>query len=238
MTVTQKACGLLSRAKILKNTVDQTDEIGRLQDKQLEIEEVNRILRGFLELSAAFANGSVDVDTSIFSFSRYSNLAMKVLDGYEQNAVTSSLTKGRDWRDLINGVKNTKDEFEKLYQSAWEKFGYRLFSGSSPTQIRKTMVPSDKNRQKLAVYEENYKKFQRFKEELPKGSETFEEVRSLANLLKSIEFDSDLPEDARDFLHKIHSGGIPLDQVTDAMFLWLDSTNTRSDYLLIQREDD
>jgi len=238
MSETQKARGLLSRAKILRNTDDQTNEVRKLQEKQREIEEVNTILDKCITLANVFKRESIEVDTSSLLFSKYEDLGAKIRDRYDQNSVTSTLTNGQDWRNLVKGVQGLESEFELAFLAAWQRFTYQLYSGPTPIEIRKTMVPSEENQIKLGDYSDSDREYRRRKEELPVGPETFEEVRALANTLSAIEFDSNLPDEARDFLNQIHRGGIPLDQVTEAMFDWLDSANSRKDYLLIEREND
>ena len=238
MSESQKVLGLLSRAKILRNTDDQTDEVGRLQDKLREIKDMNTILVKCITLAKVFEGESIDVDTSDLPFSKCEALGAKIRDRYDQEPVTSALTIGRDWRNLVQGIGELEKEFERVSLAAWQRFTYRLYSGRTPMEIEKTMVPSEENQIKLADYSDSDREYRRRKEELPTGPETFEEVRALANTLSAIEFDSNLPDEAREFLNKIHSGGIPLDQVTCAMFEWIDSASSRKNYLLIEPKND
>jgi len=130
-----------------------------------------------------------------------------------------------------------KEEFEKPFLRAWKTFAYQASGRESPKHpatIEASMVVSEENKIKLREYDSTYTEFHRKTEELPDASETFGEVRALGNTLTTINISkSEVSEEVRNFLDKIHNDGVPLDQVTTEIFDWLDKTNSRGNYLLI-----
>jgi hypothetical protein len=178
------------------------------------------------------AKAGVAVQGSASSAAQVRNAIAKIKTRFAQAREPDALTKGQDWRVLIRELPKVVGELDQSAVESWETHAQQLFAGESPSAIERMFAPTDANKAALFKYRQAYERYVRLRGSLPEGAEAVAGLARVAQELKSVKFDYNVPASVRKFLKALPAGA-PLALLTAEVRDWIDQKGLVERYQVV-----
>lgn len=232
MTLTEKTIALRERCASLSTLGDRIDEARKLGTRLAELKDIAESLPDSLKTIDMLTKAGVAVQGSASSVSQVRNAVSKIKTRFALARDPDALTKGQDWRVLIRELPKLVSELDEAAAEGWEAHAQKLFSGDAPSAVERTLAPTDANKAALAKYRQAHERFARLKASLPGGPEAVEELARVAQELKAVNFDYDVPASVRKFLEALPAGA-PLALLTAEVRDWIEKQGLVNRYSVV-----
>lgn len=232
MTLVQRTVALRERCTSLSTLGDRIEEARKLATRLGELQGVAEQLPDSLKTIDMLARAGVGVQGSASSAAQVRNAITKIKTRFAQARESDALTKGQDWKVLIRELPKVVSELDQSAVESWETYAQQLFAGDSPSAIERTFAPTDANKAALSKYRQAYERYVRLRSSLPEGAEGVAGLARIAQELKSVKFDYNVPASVRKFLEALPSGA-PLTLLTAEVRDWIDQKGLAERYQVV-----
>jgi len=161
----------------------------------------------------------------------------RLLTRFTDKRQAESLTKGQDWTQFRDLTQKARKAAATTLDQAWRDFVASAYSGHKPTDLERSLAPTDGNNQRLQHYRSAYNELGTLTRRRPASREDFDRVRELARLLGEIHqgFDFTVPDAVKRFLDAMAAGGADLDLLTDEVRGWLQQQGSTGRYQIVTK---
>jgi hypothetical protein len=232
MTLVERTVALRERCTSLSTLGDRIEEARKLGTRLAELRGVAENLPEILKTIDMLAKAGVAVQGSDSSVAQVRTAIAKIKTRFAQAREPDALTKGQDWKVLIRELPKVVAELDESAAEAWGTHAHHLFAGDAPTAVERTLAPTDANKAALVKYRQAHERYVRLKGSVPEGPEAVAELARVAQELKSVKFDYDVPASVRKFLEALPAGA-PLALLTAEVRDWIDQRGLAIRYQVV-----
>jgi hypothetical protein len=235
LTLLERTTSLKDRCTSLENLSTRIDEASTLNARLAELNGAAAKLPVCLDTIRLMRDAGIAFDEVPDTLRGARSALAKVQNRFAQNRTAAALTRGQDWRQLLQELPATVRAFEALATQAWTRYVDRIFAGEAPSVIENRLARTDVNQRALKRYRQAYDNLSRAGVTLPGGMDDVEAVRKAAENLASIakDFDFDVPDSVKRFLDALPQGGAPLSLLTDEVRAWITKQGQANRYRVI-----
>jgi hypothetical protein len=229
---------LPGRAKALRVRLGRLDEMGAnvaeaglLDDLRSEFSTPIAKLKGHLDQRSILTAAGIAAELPV-SLDAGRKRAAALLEKFTAEKKAATLTKGRNWSQLLSDVETASDDVARAVSSAWRAYRQEVFGGEAPSVIRARLAMTNENRVAIKRYDALYQSFRAAFDALPQDDAVIERVKRIANELAETAkaFDFNVPKEVKAFLEAIQTGGAPLALLTGTVQEWLKANNAFDSY--------
>ena len=232
MTLVERTAALRERCEGLATLDEKIDKAQALGTRFAELRSAAENLSEILATAAMLEKAGISVSPPAASVAQVQNAIAKIKTRFGQSREADALTKGQDWRVLIRELPKVVSDLESAASESWESHAQQLFSGDAPAAVHRTLAPTDANKAALFKYRQTHERYSRLKSNLPKSLEEVAELGRIAEELKAVKFDHDVPASVRKFLEALPAGA-PLALLTDEVREWIEREGVTKRYQVV-----
>jgi hypothetical protein len=232
MSLVDRTSSLKARCYNLEALGDKIEEARNLGIRLDEIRRAEERLPARLEAIDVLRRAGIAVEAEAKSAARVRAAVARIKGRFAQDRRFTSLTKGQDWNVLIRELPHVTEELDALAAHGWKKHADRLFAGDAPAAVERTLAPTEGNKAALQRYRQAYGRYAALRSNLPASAADVTELARLADELKQIKFDHDVPASVRAFLEALPKGA-PLSLLTAEVRQWIEEKGLTNRYLVV-----
>ncbi|MEI8574776.1 hypothetical protein U737_15180 [Methylomonas sp. LW13] len=229
---------MLDRAQSMLNRLNKAREAGVDKEEATTLDglrkELEQLANPISQLSfnaKLLSNQGVKLST-VSEFNSAVETVRNVSQRF-QEAPKSSTLKGMRWTSLNNKLKTLSTKSSEAQANDWKVFfSSNFFGGLPPNQRSAQLAPTPENKKALERYRTLYQHFNKYRSNIPRNTEEFDDLRKLSDQLAQIEFQEDVPRDVSKFFQAIGTGGASLEMLTPEVIDWLRSNNSLMNYVV------
>jgi hypothetical protein len=218
----------LNKVREAKDGVDEAKAIDGLRNELIQLVTPIKQLASNAQLLSSQGlklSAVSEVDSAI-------ETVRKVSARFQEDPKSNTL-KGVRWTSLKSKLEILVTKIEEAQANDWKSFFVsNLFGGLSPTQRGAQLAPTPENKKALELYKQLYQNFNKYRSNIPKDAEEFEQLRKLSEKLAQIEFQEDVPKDVSKFFQAIGTGGANLEMLTPEVIDWLRRNNSLMNFVV------
>ncbi len=235
MTLLERTTSLKDRCLSLQNLNSRIDEATILSTRLAELDRMAANLPACLATVRLLRSVGIVFDEVPDALRRALSALAKIQSRFAQNRTAAALTRGQDWKQLLQELPATIRALEEGTTHAWKQYVERIFAGEAPAVIESRLARTDRNQDALRRYRQAYDGFSRSRAAPPKGMDDVEAIRKAAENLASIakDFDFDVPDAVKRFLDALPQGGAPLSLLTDEVRAWITGQGQTNRYRVV-----
>jgi hypothetical protein len=232
MTLVERTSLLKTRCANLESLGEKIEEARNLGTRLGELRRAAEKLLARLEAIAMLEQAGIAVEASAKSATRARTALAKIKGRFAQDRQCASLTKGQDWNALIRELPHVSEELQESAAGGWKRHADRLFAGDAPVAVERTLAPTEGNKAALQRYRQAYGRYAALRTNLPASAADVAELSRVADELKQIKFDHDVPASVRAFLEALPKGA-PLSLLTAEVRQWIKEKGLTNRYLVV-----
>lgn len=232
MTLVERTSSLKERCSNLQALGSKIEEAGNLGIRLAELRRAAEKLPARLETITLLKEAGVDVEATVASMPRVLATVAKIKSRFTQGREAASLTKGQDWNVLMRELPKVIEELDKSAFEGWKRHADRLFAGDAPAAVERTLAQTEGNKAALQRYRQTYERFARLRTTIPGSVAEIGELTRVADDLKAVKFDHDVPASVRKFLEALPKGA-PLSMLNDEVREWIEKQGLSNRYIVV-----
>ena len=222
----------LEQIKQRESGAEEIEELGRLRQ---QLEEFSQQLERLASDTRLLRDEGISLDP-VLGLPDEVNYIEDVKEKFLNTRSSQTLKQGRRWSGLTKRLSSVVLKINGSKNNNWKKyFENNCFGGSSPDQKKRTLAPTPKNSSALIHYGVYFRTLSKYRDQHPKNSEEFTEMRSSSSKLTKIEFEEDIPDSVRKFFEATKRTGASLELLTPEVIEWLQSNNSLGNYVVRAR---
>lgn len=232
MILVERTSALKTRCNNLKGLGEKITEAGNLGTRLGELRGAAEKLPARLETIAMLKQAGIAVEARVESVPRVRAAVAKIKGRFAQTREAVALTRGQDWNVLMRELPHVIEGLEESAATGWKGYADRLFAGDAPTAVERTLAQTDGNKASLQRYRQAYERYARLRASTPASATEIGELTRVAEELKQVKFDHDVPDSVRTFLEALPKGA-PLNLLTDEVRAWIDKHGLANRYHVV-----
>jgi phage shock protein A len=232
MTLAERTSSLKTRCRNLETLDEKIEEARNLGTRLGELRGAMDKLPARLETLGMLRQAGIAIDAQARSASRVRGALAKVKGRFAQDRRCASLTRGQDWNVLMRELARVIDEVGESASASWKKHADRLFTGDAPAAVERTLALTDGNKAALQRYRQAYGRYAALRANVPASATEIAELARVADELKQVKFDHNVPASVRTFLEALPRGA-PLTLLTDEVRQWIEEKGLTNRYLVV-----
>lgn len=232
MTLVERTTVLRERCINLSTLGERIEEARSLGTRLGELRHVAEKLPNSLRKVGMLAKAGIAVPPPVSSVVQVRSAIAKIKARFAQSREADALTKGQDWKVLMRELPRIVGDLESASSESWESYAQQLFAGDAPAAVERTLAPTDANKAALAKYRQAHQRYTALKADVPSSAEEIAELARIAQELKSLKFDYDVPASVRKFLEALPAGA-PLALLTDEVRGWIEQKGLTKRYQVV-----
>lgn len=232
MTLVDRTSSLKVRCQHLETLGDKIEEARTLGARLGELRGASDGLSARRETIAMLKQAGIAVEERAKSATRARAALTRIRERFAEAQESGALTKGQDWNVLIRELPRVVDELGESALDGWKKHVDRLFAGETPASVERTLAPTDANKAAVQRYRQAYIRYAALRAKTPSSDADIAQLAGVAEELRHVKFDRDVPDAVRKFLEALPTGA-PLGLLTAEVREWIEQNGHTNRYRIV-----
>ena len=169
---------------------------------------------------------------------RVSNLAVKILERFNEMPEHTSLTRGTNFTKVIEELETFNQIQKKSLENDWKEHCAGMFIEFSPDNVQAAIPNTPDNERPLKAWVMAYNSYLEIVHEVPSETNVIERIQKVSDKLKEIYsgFNLDVPVEVSSFFNGVKDGTATLELLTPTVVKYLGEKALLNKYRVSPRD--